>query len=401
MSSVRAGKPPASKRALAPGRERASPKRSRSRSLQRPQNTHENFYRSALDAIPGHLLLLETHPPGHPIAFANVAATRDYHYAPAELIGRPFFSLLDVDDVRALEQKGLGGLMAAGKRLRTELQIVRRDGSKLTAGVTFAPLTDDQGRLEYIVCSGRDITQLLEEQRHRRGLQERLFIEMRERERIAIELRMSQKLEAVGRLASGIAHEINTPIQFVGDSVSFLQSAFTDLRQLLQAHAEALQALGRGEPAAEVFARLADIAERSNQSFLEAEIPGAFERAHEGIERVASIVRAMKEFAHPDTSERSPADLNRAIETTLLVARNEYKYCATVETCLQPLPLVNCNVNELNQVFLNLIVNAAHAIEAAGHDVGSREGVRHRDRRCGGARDQRCERPGIAPTARL
>jgi PAS domain S-box-containing protein len=371
MSSVTPGKPRAPRRAAGgtAGPQRAAPKRRRGAQAGEDHSAHQAFYRSALDAVPGHLLLLEARPSGHPIAFANIAAARDYCYDPHELIGRPFISLLDVDDVRALQEQGLDGLMAAGERLRTELKIVRRDGSKFTAGVTFGPLTDEQGRLEYIVCSGRDITLLLEEQHQRRELQERLFIEMRERERIAIELRMSQKLEAVGRLASGIAHEINTPIQFVGDSVSFLQSAFTDLRQLLQAHTQALQELNRGESAAPVLARLADATERNNQSFIEAEVPGAFERAHEGIERVASIVRAMKEFAHPDSRERSPADLNHAIETTLMVARNEYKYCATVETRLQPLPLVNCNVNELNQVFLNLIVNAAHAIETAGHDV--------------------------------
>jgi signal transduction histidine kinase len=104
-----------------------------------------------------------------------------------------------------------------------------------------------------------------------------------------------------------------------------------------------------------------------NTTFLDVEIPAAFERTREGVERVAAIVRAMKEFAHPDAQEQSSADINHAIETTLLVARNEYKYAARVATELAELPPVVCNVSELNQVFLNLIVNAAHAIEAAGH----------------------------------
>jgi len=103
--------------------------------------------------------------------------------------------------------------------------------------------------------------------------------------------------------------------------------------------------------------------------FLSVEVPKAFERTLQGVERVAAIVRAMKEFAHPDAYEHSPADLNHAIETTLIVANNEYKYSATVETKLGAMPEVMCNVGELNQVFLNLIVNAAHAIQECGKDA--------------------------------
>jgi two-component system, NtrC family, sensor kinase len=95
-------------------------------------------------------------------------------------------------------------------------------------------------------------------------------------------------------------------------------------------------------------------------------MPKAFARTLEGVERVAAIVRAMKEFAHPDAIEHSSADLNHALETTLTVAHNEYKYSAQIETRLGELPLVPCNVGEMNQVFLNLIVNAAHAIAEAG-----------------------------------
>jgi two-component system, NtrC family, sensor kinase len=100
--------------------------------------------------------------------------------------------------------------------------------------------------------------------------------------------------------------------------------------------------------------------------FLIEEVPGAIDRIIEGTQRVATIVRAMKEFAHPDATEKAPADLNRAIETTLLIARSEYKYVATVQLHLGEMPEVVCNVGELSQVFLNLIVNAAHALADAG-----------------------------------
>jgi two-component system NtrC family sensor kinase len=102
-------------------------------------------------------------------------------------------------------------------------------------------------------------------------------------------------------------------------------------------------------------------------------VPKAFERTFHGIERVSTIVKAMKEFAHPDSGEQSPADLNHALQTTLLVASNEYKYHAKVLTEFSELPPVTCNIGGLNQVFLNILVNAAHAIQDAGKDLASGE----------------------------
>jgi signal transduction histidine kinase len=192
---------------------------------------------------------------------------------------------------------------------------------------------------------------------------------MQERERIAIELRLAQKLESVGRLAAGIAHEINTPIQYIGDSVSFLQSAQSDLDRLLSAYRAAMQLVGTEQGAATVLAGIAELEKTLDLEFLSKEIPRAFERTLQGIERVAAIVRAMKEFAHPDAVEHCAADLNHAIETTLTVAKSEYKYAAQIETRFGELPLVVCNVGELNQVFLNLIVNASHAIAESGKDA--------------------------------
>jgi two-component system, NtrC family, sensor kinase len=109
----------------------------------------------------------------------------------------------------------------------------------------------------------------------------------------------------------------------------------------------------------------------ADYDFLSLEVPKAFERTLEGTERVAGIVRAMKEFAHPDTNEHKPADINHALQTTLTVARSEYRYAAQIETFFGELPEVLCNIGELNQVFLNLIVNSAHAIADAGKDAST------------------------------
>jgi signal transduction histidine kinase len=110
-----------------------------------------------------------------------------------------------------------------------------------------------------------------------------------------------------------------------------------------------------------------------DMDFVRSEMPRAFSRTFDGVERVATIVKAMKEFAHPDAEEQNLADLNHAIETTLLVASNEYKYLAKVHTSFAELPGVICNIGEINQVILNLVVNAAHAIHDAGRDVETGE----------------------------
>ena len=182
-------------------------------------------------------------------------------------------------------------------------------------------------------------------------------------ERLDERLAKAQKLESIGELASGIAHEINTPIQYVGDNTRFVQGAYSDLSDVFEQCQTLIAAAEANEALDLPVEKLGKTLEDADLEYLQEEIPSAIQQTLEGVDRVANIVRAMKEFAHPGASELTRTDLAKAIENTAMVARNEWKYVADLQTDFDPeLAEVPCLPGELNQVLLNMIVNAAHAV---------------------------------------
>ena len=194
--------------------------------------------------------------------------------------------------------------------------------------------------------------------------------EMEDRAQMEVELRHAQKLEAVGRLAAGIAHEINTPIQYVGDSLFYLRETFQDLERLLALYRETLQGMSQERGLDGLPAPIAEAERRAGIDCPQGDVPEAFDDTEDGIRRVAGIVSAMKEFAHPGRTDMSALDINRAVHNALTVARNEYKHLARVVMELGDLPTVTCYAGDVNQALLNVIVNAAHAIADAVGDSG-------------------------------
>jgi signal transduction histidine kinase len=192
-----------------------------------------------------------------------------------------------------------------------------------------------------------------------------LMLDITEMRRLGREQAAAQKLESVGRLAAGVAHEINTPVQFVSDNVQFVRTSMADLAMVIRAYRQLHTAVTAGEdPAA--AARLAlDAEKKADLDYVLENVPMAVESSIDGLGRIATIVRSMKEFAHPDQAQKTFADLNHAIRSTLVIAHNEYKYVADIETHYGDLPLVQCHLGEINQVILNLLVNASHAIADA------------------------------------
>ena len=223
------------------------------------------------------------------------------------------------------------------------------DGHIQWVSTTKVPLRDEDGTIIGTFGVSRDITEkkLLEE-----------------------ELLGARKLESIGQLAAGVAHEINTPIQFVGNNLNFLDDSVSDLPGLLQKSLSLLQqAKSEAVDVAAIDAFEKEV-ETTDLEYLIEEIPQAIRQSLEGTGRVAEIVRAMKNFSHPDTQEMESADLNEAIRTTVQVSRNEWKYDCRLELDLcDDLPFVPCHLGAFNQVILNMIVNARDAI----HEVASED----------------------------
>ena len=214
--------------------------------------------------------------------------------------------------------------------------------------------------------------------------------EITELRRTQLEFTAAQRMAAVGTLAAGIAHEINTPIQFVGDSIEFLREGMQDLLtvvdklqrvcRLVELESAPSHLAGASAAVQGALAALAKAEKEADLPYLREHVPQAFDRCVDGLGRVSSIIRSIREFAHPAQKEMAPVDLNRAITNTLTIARNEYVHLADLETDLSELQPVTCHVDEINQVVLNLVVNAAHAIGDVFRSSGikGRLGVRTR-----------------------
>jgi len=244
----------------------------------------------------------------------------------------------------------LADVFGRGIQRNVECRLRHQNGAWLHFECIANPVDHPTGQPSQALIVGRDVTARREAEL--------------ERKQMEVQLRHAQKLESIGSLAAGIAHEINTPTQYIGDNTSFLGGALPEILDCLEAQRGFLLDLQTRQPlppkAAAALARI----DALDMDYLIEEIPKAIRQTLDGVARVATIVSAMKDFSHPGTEGKVLADLNKAIESTLIVTRNAWKYVATLESQLDPeLPPVLCLQGEINQVILNLVVNAAHAIE--------------------------------------
>jgi PAS domain S-box-containing protein len=296
---------------------------------------HErNVLRTMIDLIPAFIYAKDAHSR---FTACNKLVANRMGVDPDELIGKTDFDFFP----REMAEKFFAdeqALIQSGEALYDieEQAFDKTRGMNRVILTSKVPLRDAAGNLTGIVGTGYDITD-------RKAAEERMA--------------SSERHESIGRLAAGVAHEINTPIQYLSDSVKFITEGVGELL----AHVDALHAAQA--PAAEA---------NDDIEYLREELPPALKRVSEGLARIAEIVRSLKDFSHADQNHMSAVDLNRAINSTLVVTRSEYAAVADVETDLAPLPDVVCHGGQINQVLLNLVVNAADAIA----DVVGRTGCR-------------------------
>ena len=296
---------------------------------------NERLIRAAVSQVDDSILITDAllELPGPRILYTNAAFTQMTGYTQEEVLGKTPRMLQGPETDPAVVQR-IRDALRTGTIFKGRAIQYRKDGSTYWQEWHISPLRDGEGRISHYIAIQRDVTADVEREQQLAEAEQRL--------------RQSQKLEAIGALAAGVAHEISTPIQYIGDNLRFVERMS---RRLV--------------PGSEEEAIDADL-----MAYAREQLPRALEQCFEGIERVSTIVRAMKAFAHPPMRDKTPSDINRCIRDTVTVATAEWKHIADIKLELATdLPAVTCYPGDINQALLNLVVNAAHAIQAREGDV--------------------------------
>ncbi len=295
----------------------------------------------AIAASSNGITICDATKPDFPIIYANNKFLELSGYSESEILGRNCRFLQGADNDQEVVNE-IRHALKNGLECRVSLRNYRKDGTMFWNDLSLYPVRDTSGRVTHYVGEQNDITV-------RKGLESQLH--------------RAQKMESIGNLAAGVAHEINTPIQYVGDNLRFLAQSFQDFAKLSDEWDRLLDHCTEHPELATYAQSVNRVVEEIEVAYLLDEIPKAISQSLQGVGRVVEIVQSMKVFSHPGATGMEAADLNRCIESTLTVCRNEWRYVAQVETYLdRNLPLVECHPGELNQTILNLVVNAAHAI---------------------------------------
>lgn len=317
----------------------------------RAQDERDRLF-SAVEQLEEMLLIAD---PKERVTYVNPAFEKITGYSRAEVIGQRISRLgFGPEDGGELFRQ-LRHAIRRGRPWQGRLLSRKKDGGSYQNELHISPVIGMHRETACYVAVMRDVSEEMA-----RDLQ----------------LAQAQKLEAIGQLAAGIAHEINTPTQYVSDNTRFLSRSFDSISEILSAFGELKAANLSGHMPSDLIGRIDALIEDSKLDYLMEECPQAIDEALSGLGQIANIVLAMKEFSHPGTKEKSAVNINKALESTITVSRNEWKYVADLVAELDPdLPLIPGLPGDLKQVFLNLFVNAAHAIEAKNGKNSANKGV--------------------------
>ena len=287
------------------------------------------------------------------IVYCNKAFAETTGYAIDEIKGKDLFAVLE-PGMHSGTWKTLDETID-NDRASLDIQSYKKDGTPFWNSLTVFPIYGTEDAVTNIVSIQMDITER---------------VEMREeKEQMLMRALENSKVESLGTLAGGIAHEINTPIQYIGDNVTFLQNEAINFFALLDCYESLYQKAQAIDALADDIAQVDLKKQAMDMDFLREEVPLAISQSLDGVEKVANIVKAVKEFSHPGSQEMQPVSINHLIDNVTTITHNQWKYMATLTKDLDDtLPPIECNPNELNQVFVNLIINASQAIEELGRE---------------------------------
>lgn len=306
----------------------------------------QRFLRRIIDSLPNCIYVKDT---GGKYVLVNEPFAQLFNITADQAIGKTAADFVPHEVLKKTQledEKIFGGIE---EKYAYEEKLVDLLGKEYWMQAIKLPLLDAEGNPRYVLGIINDLT---------------------ERKILEAQLQHSQKLESIGQLAAGIAHEINTPTQFVSDNTHFLREVFEEINPMLKKYEKLLDQAETGTIDPELIAEIRKGIEVADIKYLCEEAPKALDQTFEGVSRIAMIVKSMKDFAHPGNGEKQSVDLNRAIDSTLTVARNEWKYVADLKTQFDPnLPAVPCLLGEINQVILNMVINAAHAISELKGDT--------------------------------
>jgi len=297
------------------------------------------------------------------MTFVSDNALRVLDYRPEEMMADPsfWFDHIHPEDIAAIFSS-FSRIFTEGQQTY-EYRFRTRDGRYLWMHDTLRLIRDAQGQPLEVIGSLTDITdrKRMEEALQKKGLeQQELINQLQETQ---AQLLQSEKMASIGQLAAGIAHEINNPIGFINSNMGALKGYVNSLCELTEHFDLTVQGLPAQE---ELKEKLAQLKKQADYDFLKDDVADLIKESLDGLKRVKDIVQSLKDFAHVGESEWQFADLHAGLDSTLTIANNEFKYKATVKKDYGKLPQVKCLASQLNQVFMNLLVNAAHAIKENG-----------------------------------
>ncbi|SDK91636.1 PAS domain S-box-containing protein [Maridesulfovibrio ferrireducens] len=277
------------------------------------------------------------------ITYVNPAFHEISGYSPQEAIGKnPRFLKSGEQDITFYDN--MWDTILGGHIWKGILVNIKKDGKRYTQEATIGPVRDESGKIINFVCVARDISQ-------------QLIIEA--------QLRQAQKLESIGELAAGIAHEINTPTQYVSTNTQFMAESFATLLGMIKNCKNLIEALQSGNTHNELVDMAETALDEEELAYLEEDVPKAIAESVIGLKRISEIVKSVKQLAHPGEVHKGLHHLNEIVRNAVTVSSNEWKYISEVELNLDDnLPEIYCLKGEIGQVVLNLIINGAHAIES-------------------------------------